>query len=122
MSDGNLLEKLSDKVSESAANVAEKLGDGVTCSVGSAVREDEQFLLPPNLQNGLVDPMRDLGFPIESNKIPDLSPKWYKFYQARAKEVYLAFLYIGNKVWESSLLGNNYDRIGLMWSRNGTRQ
>jgi hypothetical protein len=120
MSDGNPLETISEKVSESAASVAESLGDRVA---GSNIREDEQYLLPPDLKQALVEPIKDLGFPLGDNpgRVRDYSGKWHNFYQCPVKGGYLAILYVRNKLLESAVHGNNFAWIGALFSQNGAK-
>ncbi len=118
MSDGNLL----DKVSESVVGVAESLSDHVPPSIGTDTREEEQYLLPPDLKSVLVDPMKDLGFPIDPKlgRVKDFSNKSHTFYRTIVKDGYLAFLYVGNKLLESNH-GNDFAWIGILFSRNGAK-
>ena len=119
MPDGNPLDKLTDEVS----GFAERLGDHVTRSDGSNLREEERYLLPSDLKAALDSPLNDLGFPIEPKvgKLKDWSDKWHNFHYSRVKGGYLAFLYVGNKLLESNIHGNDFVWIGDLFSQHGAR-
>jgi hypothetical protein len=120
MSDDTLLDKITSSINDATTSI----GEQVTRTVGAdAISEDEQFLLPSNLKNVLAESMQELGFPLEDNhgRVRDLSNKWHRFYRARVPGGYLAFLYVGNKVLESSVHGNEFAWIGILFPKVGAK-
>ena len=114
MSDDTLL----GRVEKTARDVGKIVGDTVTGASG-----EEQFLLPSELKNVLAVSMEEMHYPLddEPGRLRDYSNQWHRFYKARVKNGFLAFLYARNNILKSSTHGNDFAWIGTLFSQNSAK-
>jgi len=113
-------------IAEKTTRFAEKRLDEVGKFVSDPVagsREKEQYLLPPKLRDALAGSMKEMQYPLddEPGRLRDFSRQWHRFYKARVKNGYLAFLYACNNILMSSAHGNELAWIGMLFSQNGAK-
>jgi hypothetical protein len=120
MSDESLLGKITATLNDATTSLGEHVTGAV---VSEGFSEDGQFLLPADLKNVLTESMDALGFPLEASpgRLRDFSNKWHSFYRARVTGGYLAFLYVGSRLLESGVHGNEFAWIGMLFSQYGAK-